>query len=111
MKLKLFFPATIELALAAMLVTTTVGVFFGVYAAHHRKRATDYGIRVTSIILYAIPIFWLGLMLQMIFGAQLGWLPVAGRLSAGNTPEQNITGLYTIDAILTGDLGLICGCR
>jgi peptide/nickel transport system permease protein len=98
-----FFPATVELALAAMFVTTTVGIFFGVYAAHHRKKASDYGIRITSIILYAIPIFWLGLMLQMILGAQLGWLPVAGRLSAGNTPTENITGLYTIDAILTGD--------
>ncbi|GMQ77677.1 MAG: ABC transporter permease [Anaerolineae bacterium] len=98
-----FFPATVELALAAMLVTTTVGIFFGVYAAQHRKKASDYGIRVASIILYAIPIFWLGLMLQMVFGAQLGWLPVAGRLSAGNTPTDNITGLYTIDAILTGD--------
>ena len=101
-----FFPATVELALAAMFVTTTVGIFFGVYAAQHRKKASDYGIRITSIILYAIPIFWLGLMLQMIFGAQLGWLPVAGRLSAGNTPTENITGLYTIDAILTGDWDL-----
>jgi peptide/nickel transport system permease protein len=102
-EIKNFFPATIELALAAMLVTTTVGIFFGVYAAHHRKKASDYGIRIASIILYAIPIFWLGLMLQMVFGAQLGWLPVAGRLSAGNTPTENITGLYTIDAILTWD--------
>ena len=100
-EIKTFLPATIELALAAMTVTATVGIFFGVYAAQHRKKASDYSIRISSIILYSIPIFWLGLMLQMIFGAQLGWLPVAGRLSAGNTPENTITGLYTIDAILT----------
>jgi len=100
-EIKTFFPATVELALAAMMVTTTVGILFGVYAAHHRKKASDYGIRISSIILYSIPIFWLGLMLQMIVGAKFGWLPVSGRLSAGNTPEETITGLYTIDAILT----------
>ena len=100
-EIKTFFPATLELALAAMMVTATVGIFFGVYAAHHRKSAADYGIRVGSIVLYSIPIFWLGIMLQMVFGAQLGWLPVAGRLDAGNSPETTITGLYTIDAILT----------
>lgn len=100
-EIKTFFPATLELALAAMSVTATVGIFFGVYAAYHRKKISDYSIRVSSIILYSIPIFWLGIMLQMVFGAQLGWLPVAGRLDAGNTPETTITGLYTIDAILT----------
>jgi len=102
-EIKTFFPATVELAMYSMLVTTTVGIFFGAYAAHRRKTAADYGIRISSIILYSLPIFWLGLMLQMIFGAQLGWLPVSGRLSAGMTPspEETITGLYTIDAVLT----------
>ena len=100
-EIKTFFPATVELALAAMAVTATVGIFLGVYAAYHRKKASDYAIRVSSIILYSVPIFWLGIMLQMIFGAQLGWLPVAGRLDAGNTPETIITGMYTVDAILT----------
>jgi peptide/nickel transport system permease protein len=102
-EIKTFFPATVELAIYSMLVTATVGIFFGAYAAHRRKTAADYGIRISSIILYSLPIFWLGLMLQMIFGAQLGWLPVSGRLSAGMTPgpEETITGLYTIDALLT----------
>ena len=104
-EIKTFFPATIELAIYSMLVTTTVGIFFGAYAAQHRKTTADYGIRISSIILYSLPIFWLGLMLQMIFGAQLGWLPVSGRLSAGMTPspEETITGLYTIDAVLTSN--------
>lgn len=102
-EIKTFLPATLELAFFAMLVTATVGIAFGSYAARHRKKGRDYAIRISSIILYSIPIFWLGLMFQMIFGAQLGWLPVAGRLSPGNTPTENITGLYTIDAILTGD--------
>lgn len=102
-EIKTFFPATVELAIFSMLVTASIGIFFGAYAAHRRKTAADYGIRISSIILYSLPIFWLGLMLQMIFGAQLGWLPVSGRLSAGMTPspEDTITGLYTIDAVLT----------
>jgi peptide/nickel transport system permease protein len=108
-EIKTFFPATVELAMYSMLVTMTVGIFFGAYAAHRRKTAADYGIRISSIILYSLPIFWLGLMLQMIFGAQLGWLPVSGRLSAGMTPspEEQITGLYTIDAVLTRDWVLL----
>ncbi len=105
-EIRTFFPATLELALYAMFITATVGIAFGSYAAKHRKKGRDYGIRISSIVLYSIPIFWLGIMFQMVFGAQLGWLPVAGRLSAGNAPETSITGLYTIDAILTADWDL-----
>jgi peptide/nickel transport system permease protein len=102
-----FFPATVELAVFSMLVTAVIGIFSGAYAAQHRKTKSDYSIRVLSIILYSLPIFWLGLMLQMTFGAGLGWLPVSGRLSPGMTPEHTITGLYTIDAILTQDWELL----
>ncbi len=102
-EIKTFFPATVELALYSMVVVAGVGIFSGAYAAQHRKSPVDYIIRVISVILYSIPIFWLGIMFQMYFGAELGWLPVAKRLSAGMTPENSITGLYTIDALLTGN--------
>jgi peptide/nickel transport system permease protein len=102
-----FFPATVELAIFSMFVTTTVGILSGAFAAQHRKKPSDYVIRVLSIILYSIPIFWLGLMLQMTVGAGLGWLPVSGRLSPGMTPDKVITGLYTIDAILTQNWDLL----
>jgi peptide/nickel transport system permease protein len=102
-EIKAFFPATVELAFFSMLVTALVGIFSGAFAAQHRKSPADYSIRVLSVILYSIPIFWLGIMFQMVFGARLGWLPVSGRLDPGMTPETTITGLYTIDAILTGD--------
>ena len=105
-EIKTFFPATVELAIFSMMITATVGIGFGAYAAKNRKSGRDYGIRVSSIILYSIPIFWLGLMFQMIFGAGLGWLPVSGRLDPGNTPAYTITGLYTIDAILMRDWDL-----
>lgn len=106
-EIKTFFPATVELTLYSMLVTATVGILGGAFAAQHRKSVADYSIRVLSIVLYSLPIFWLGLMLQMFFGAQLGWLPVSGRLDPGNTPDHVITGMYTIDAVLMRDWGLL----
>lgn len=106
-EIKTFFPATVELAIYSILIVAIVGTLSGAYAAQHRRSTSDYTIRVASIILYAMPIFWLGLMLQMFFGAQLGWLPVSGRLSPGMTPEETITGLYTIDALLMGDMALM----
>lgn len=98
-----FFPATLELAASSMLVIAIVGVFSGAFAAQHRRSAADYVIRLLSIVFYSMPIFWLGLMLQIFFGARLGWLPVSGRLDPGMAPERVITGLYTIDGLLTGD--------
>jgi peptide/nickel transport system permease protein len=106
-EIRSFFPATVELAISAMIITGILGVFSGAYAAQHRKSPADYGIRITSIILYSMPIFWLGLMFQMFFGARLGWLPVSGRLDPGMTPERIITGMYTVDAVLTGDWPLL----
>ena len=106
-EIKTFLPATIELAIFSMFVITSVGVLSGAYAAQHRKSASDYTIRIFGIILYSIPIFWLGLMFQMFFGARLGWLPVSGRLSPGMTPDYQITGLYTIDAIIKQDWPLL----
>ena len=106
-EIKTFFPATVELAMYSMFVTASVGIFSGAFAAQHRKTSADYTIRILSIILYSLPIFWLGLMFQMTFGAQLGWLPVSGRLDPGMTPERIITGLYTVDALLMGDMRLL----
>lgn len=106
-EIKTFFPATMELAIFSMLVTSTVGISSGAFAAQYRKKLPDYVIRILSIILYSLPIFWLGLILQMIFGARLGWFDVAGRLDAGMTPDIRITGMYTIDALLTQDWDLL----
>lgn len=106
-EIKTFFPATVELTIFSMAVVAGVGIFSGAFAAQHRKTSADYTIRVLSIILYSLPIFWLGIMFQMTLGAQLGWLPVSGRLDPGMTPDRIITGLYTVDAIILGDMGLL----
>jgi peptide/nickel transport system permease protein len=102
-----FFPATVELAVFSMVVTTLVGTFTGAFAAQFRKSPADYTIRVFSIILYSIPIFWAGLMAQMYLGAELGLFPVSGRLDPGMTPEYRYTGLYTVDALIKGDWVLL----
>jgi peptide/nickel transport system permease protein len=98
------FPATLELTIPAMAFTALFGVFSGAYAAKHRKRAVDYGLRLFSIVIYSIPIFWLGLMLIIIFSVALGLTPVAGRIDAqiGLTLERS-TNLLIVDSILTGN--------
>ncbi len=95
------FPATLELALAGMVITALVGVSTGAYAAHHRRSAADYTFRIYSIVIYAIPVFWLGLMLQLVFGVWLGWLPVSGRISNLAAAPEHVTGLYVLDSLLT----------
>jgi peptide/nickel transport system permease protein len=102
--LVLKFPATVELSIFGMLVATVVGVFTGAFAAQKRRSAADYGLRIYSIVAYAVPIFWLGLMFQLIFGVGLGWFPVADRVSTQLRPET-IAQVYELEQRLTGSLG------
>jgi len=95
------FPATLELSLAAILVASLVGILTGVQSAYHRRSALDYSLRLYSIVIYTIPVFWLGLMLQLIFSVKLGWLPVYGRVDTLDMAPRTITGLYIVDSILT----------
>lgn len=97
--LKAKFPKTLELSMAGMTIAILVGVFAGAFSAHKRGSPADYGIRLYGIVIYAIPVFWLGLMLQLLFGIYLGWLPVQGMIRTGLTPEP-ITGMLTVDSIL-----------
>ena len=97
-------PATLELVVPAMLFAVAVGVLTGTFAAHHRKEASDYGLRLFSIAAYSIPVFWLGLLLQVTFGIMLGLAPIAGRINAVvNTTLQRRTNLLIVDSILTGN--------
>ena len=89
--LALKLPATIELSIAGMFVATTVGIFTGAYAAHKRRSAVDYSLRIYSIVAYAIPVFWLGLIFQIIFGVGLDWFPVTGRIATQFRPDTIAT--------------------
>lgn len=99
-KLAQYFPATLELSIFALLFAIFIGVGAGAFAAHKRKSTADYSIRLFGITSYSIPVFWLGLMLQMIFGVAFDWFPIAGRIGARVSPDV-ITGLYVLDGILT----------
>jgi len=94
-------PATIELTLAAMLVSIVVGIPLGVLSALRRNSWLDHALRVLSVSGLAIAGFWLGIMLQLLFSMRLGWAPLNGRLQG--FPPEAITGFYLVDAILTGD--------
>lgn len=72
-------PATLELALLALLISVVVALPIGIMSATMRGTAYDYGGMVFALFGQAMPVFWLGLMLILIFGVQLGWLPVSGR--------------------------------
>ena len=95
-------PATIELTVPAILVTAIVGVFAGAYAAKNRKKPQDYGIRLFSIFVYSLPVFFMGLLLQILFSVRLGVLPLSGRMDTLLlTRFQPRTNFYVLDALLT----------
>ncbi|HOJ14712.1 MAG TPA: ABC transporter permease [Deltaproteobacteria bacterium] len=96
--------ATIELTVFGMLVTVVVGVFLGAYAADRRRTLGDSAIRLYGIVVYCIPVYWLGLMLQLVFGVWLDWLPIAGRTGPRVFPSDfERTGFYLVDTLLAGD--------
>jgi peptide/nickel transport system permease protein len=97
-------PATIELTVPAMLITALAGVLSGAYAAKHRGTVQDYAIRAGSIVVYSVPVFFMGLMFQIIFSVRLGWLPLAGRMDTLLlTQFEPRTNFYVVDALLAGN--------
>jgi peptide/nickel transport system permease protein len=94
-------PATIELTLFGMIFTLLIGVPLGAFAASRRKTARDFGIRLYGNIVYCIPVYWMGLILQMVFGIALNWLPVAGRTGSRIFPSDfAVTNFYIIDTLV-----------
>jgi peptide/nickel transport system permease protein len=102
-----YFPATIELGLAALIFTTVIGVGSGVLAALAYRRWPDYALRSMALISSGIPVFWLAVIALQIFYLHLHWFPgPEGRLSANVTPPPHVTGLYTVDALLHGQFSV-----
>jgi peptide/nickel transport system permease protein len=105
-------PATVELAVTAVLLSTVIGVPAGVVAALRKDRAPDVAVRVISITGISFPVFWLGIILQLVFFYYLGQLglpnlPSRGRvgdLVALEYPLHPITGFYLVDSLVTGNL-------
>jgi peptide/nickel transport system permease protein len=96
--------ATLELTFFAMIVAVLVGVTFGLFAGRYRDTWIDGGGRLFGIIIYATPVFFLGLMAQLFFGSYLGWLPTSGRASPLiDATLVTHTNIYTIDTLIAGD--------
>jgi peptide/nickel transport system permease protein len=94
------FPATVELALSAILIAILVGVPMGIIAAVWRNSLFDALSRLVALTGVSMPIFWLGLMLAWFFGVMLRWLPTGFRLGTDVTLVP-VTNFYILDSLLT----------
>lgn len=92
-------PATFELAVAGMLVAVTVGVIVGALSGRLRDTPFDIGGRIFGIVVYATPLFWLGLLVQLQFAVNWNWFPTGGRVSAFEAPPD-YTGFYVLDSLI-----------
>jgi peptide/nickel transport system permease protein len=102
-----FLPASLELAIISFTVYVLLAVPLGTLAASRRGRRLDGFLRSFSIAGSGIPVFWLAILLQEFFFAYLNWLPAGGRVAITAETPSTITGIYTIDSILTGNLQLL----
>jgi peptide/nickel transport system permease protein len=99
-----FFPATVELASYSLAIALIVGVFIGILSASRPNTPLDLGGRLFGILTYSIPMFWFGMVLQLIFAVQLGWFPLGTRFPITMSAPATWTGLYTVDSLLQGNL-------
>jgi ABC-type dipeptide/oligopeptide/nickel transport systems, permease components len=98
-----YVPATLELVFAAMTLGIIVGVSFGILSAVYKDRFIDQVTRIFSISGVALPAFWFGILLQLLFSVHWEILPVSGQLPLTTIPPEPITHFLLIDSLLRGD--------
>jgi dipeptide transport system permease protein len=98
------FPATVELATAALIFAVGFGLLLGVSAGLKRGSMLDQGVMGMATVGYSMPVFWWGLILIMFFSVNLGWTPVSGRIGIEFDPER-VTGFMLIDSWLSSEEG------
>ncbi|ARQ68365.1 ABC transporter permease [Streptomyces marincola] len=96
------FPATVELALTAILIAVLIGIPLGYFAARRRGSWLDVTAVSGSLIGVCIPVFFLAFLLRSVFAVNLGWLPSVGRQSTGIDATE-VTGFFVLDGLLTGE--------
>jgi peptide/nickel transport system permease protein len=96
------FPNTVELSLFSLMIAIIVGSFAGIISASKQYSALDYTTMGVALFGVSMPVFWLGIMLMMVFGVFLRWLPIGGRINI-LIPFQRITGLYLLDSLIKGN--------
>jgi ABC-type dipeptide/oligopeptide/nickel transport system permease component len=97
------FPATVELAVVAMILAIIFGIGAGIISAVKRYSVFDYSAMFVALAGVSMPVFWLGLVLIYFFSVKLGILPVSGRLGYEFYVED-VTGFYLIDTLLANDI-------
>ncbi|MYI41088.1 MAG: ABC transporter permease, partial [Chloroflexi bacterium] len=101
--LRTFWPATLELTTAAVIIATLLGVPAGVISAMYRNRLPDHVARVLSLFFVSFPSFWLAMIFQTWFARDLGWFPIGKRLPVLVVPPPSTTGLYLVDSLIQLD--------
>jgi peptide/nickel transport system permease protein len=97
--------ATLELSVAAMLFALILGLSIGLLIGRFRDSWFDVGGRLFGILTYAAPVFWIGILFQLLFAAKLGWLPGSGQadtLQDIDLSSHAHTHIYVVDAIING---------
>ncbi len=102
-----YVPATAELAVTSILIAYLLGITLGVISAVRRNKLTDQVLRVVSLGGISMPTFWLALVALYVFFFKLGWVPGSGRLDPGTLAPPHVTGLYTVDAFLSGQFDVL----
>ena len=98
------FPATIELIVPASILALLIGIFGGALSASKRKKFPDFILRIYAVVIYSLPIFWFGLILQLLFGVRLHWLPISGRIDPViGTTLNTYTNIYFLDSLIGGN--------
>ena len=98
--------ATFELVTVSILITLLAGIPVGIVSATRKDTALDHASRAASISGVAMPIFWLGMILQLFLHGRLGWLPLQGRIESQiliDHPVHALTGFYLFDCLVTGN--------
>lgn len=98
-----YLPATAELAGVTMLFSTILGLFLGVLAVSWKNRAFDWLVQFFSTVGLALPLFWVGLVLQLFFYRSLDLLPFDGRIDIVLGPPHAVTRMYILDSLLAAD--------
>jgi len=93
-------PATLELAVAALLLAVVLGIPLGYVAARYRGRPLDTTTVIGTLVGVAVPVFFLGFLLKQWFAVDLGWFPPSGR-QAVDVDATKVTGLAVLDGLLT----------
>ena len=96
------FPNTFELTIFAMVLAIIIGSIAGIVSASKQYSLLDYGTMGLALFGVSLPVFWLGIMLMMIFGVFLRWLPISGRINIAISFHR-ITGFYILDSLITGN--------